>query len=143
MSEAEKILPYSPPQLAGGGGPESTRAARAREHLANERTMLAWTRTSLTLIGIGFVVARFGLFLRTLEAAPSPEQSHVSVSAVIGIAVIVAGLVAAAISLVRFFRARRQIEEGRYQAEYWPEVLLMSMIGMIGVALVVYLAVNG
>jgi len=44
-------------------GPEST---RAREHLANERTLLAWVRTAVALMGLGFVVARFGLFLRQL-----------------------------------------------------------------------------
>jgi putative membrane protein len=121
--EARPVPPASVPPAA-----EST---RAREHLANERTLLAWTRTSLTLIGVGFVVARFGLFLRTLEAPLAP-LSRFSVSAVIGIAAIVAGLVAGAAGLVRFVRARRQIEAGAYRAEYWPEALLMTMVGLLG-----------
>jgi putative membrane protein len=40
---------------------------RQREHQANERTFLAWLRTSIALIGFGFAIARFGLFLRQLE----------------------------------------------------------------------------
>ena len=54
------------------GTPEST---RTREHLANERTLLAWVRTAVALMGLGFVVARFGLFLRqlALERAAPPE----------------------------------------------------------------------
>ena len=40
--------------------------ARTRDHLANERTFLAWVRTALGLIGLGFVLARMGLFLREL-----------------------------------------------------------------------------
>lgn len=42
---------------------------RTRDHLANERTFLAWVRTALGLIGLGFVLARMGLFLRELSAA--------------------------------------------------------------------------
>ncbi len=40
---------------------------RQREHQANERTFLAWLRTSIALIGFGFVIARFGLFLHELQ----------------------------------------------------------------------------
>ena len=114
--------------------------ARAREHLANERTVLAWTRTAITFMGLGFVVARFGIFLRQIETAPETGTHY---SGVIGIGLVVAGLGTAAISLVRFFRARAQIDAGRFQAEYWPEVSLAAMTGAIGVALVVYLAANG
>jgi putative membrane protein len=41
-----------------------------RDYLAEERTFLAWIRTSLALIGFGFVVARFGLFLAEILQAP-------------------------------------------------------------------------
>lgn len=117
----------------------SAESTRAREHLANERTLLAWTRTSITLIALGFVVARFGLFLREVRGGAT---SGVRWSAVIGIALVVAGLVSGGASLVRFFRARRQIDEGVYRSEYWPEVLLLAMTGILGVALAVYLGVN-
>lgn len=46
------------------------------EHLANERTFLAWVRTSLGLIGLGFVLARMGLFLRQLAAANLVNASN-------------------------------------------------------------------
>ena len=42
---------------------------RQREHQANERTFLAWLRTSIALIGFGIAIARFGLFLRQLQVA--------------------------------------------------------------------------
>lgn len=135
--EREATRPEAPPAR-----PPAAEPTRAREHLANERTLLAWTRTSLTLIGVGFVVARFGLFLRTLES-PGKPVARFSISAVIGISAIVAGLIAGAAAAVRFARARRQIEAGAYRAEYWPEVLLMTMVGVLGVALAVYLGVNG
>jgi putative membrane protein len=53
---------------------------RTRDHLANERTFLAWVRTSLGLITLGFVLARMGLFLRQL-ALETPGISHHAASA--------------------------------------------------------------
>jgi putative membrane protein len=56
--------------------PQPPRSAnRVRDHLANERTFLAWVRTALGLIGLGFVLARMGLFLRQLAmAGVTPEH---------------------------------------------------------------------
>jgi putative membrane protein len=56
--------PPAPPAPARAGG-----EARVREHLANQRTLLAWIRTAIALMGLGFVVARFALFLRGLAGA--------------------------------------------------------------------------
>jgi putative membrane protein len=41
---------------------------RFRDHAANERTLLAWIRTGVALMGFGFAIARFGLFLREIVA---------------------------------------------------------------------------
>jgi putative membrane protein len=49
------------------GNPESVKTPNPQVYLAVERTLLAWIRTGLAMMGFGFVVARFGLFLRTLE----------------------------------------------------------------------------
>ncbi len=51
-----------------------TKFDRQREHQANERTFLAWLRTSIALIGFGFAIARFGLFLRELQTRSSIER---------------------------------------------------------------------
>ena len=115
------------------------RDRRAREHLANERTLLAWTRTSLTLIGLGFVVARFGLFLRELGGSGGSQAW----STALGIAVIGAGLLAGAAGGWRYLQARQQIEAGEFRAEVWAEVLLVGITAALGVALAIYLALNG
>src|ERR1700712_2650374 len=47
--------------------PEPKSSSLVRDHLANERTALAWVRTALGLIGLGFVLARMGLFLRQIS----------------------------------------------------------------------------
>lgn len=52
------------------------RPPMTREHLANERTFLAWIRTSLALIGLGFVLARMGVFLREIGSTGVPGLAH-------------------------------------------------------------------
>src|SRR6266699_3965125 len=62
-----------PSPFAGGGEmdapTEIRQKADLRDYLAAERTLLAWIRTGLALMGFGFVVARFGLFLQELQVA--------------------------------------------------------------------------
>ncbi len=120
--------------------PEST---RAREHLANERTLLAWVRTAIALMGLGFVIARFGLFLRqlALERAAPAEPAHVS--AVIGATLVGASVLITALSTVRFFRARAQIERGCYEPEALTELVVVAVTVLAGLALLGYLVATG
>ena len=116
---------------------------RAREHLANERTLLAWVRTAIALMGLGFVVARFGLFLRQIGLERgSVFEDDASMAGWIGIGLVAAAVVATVLAAVRFLRARDQIEAGRFEAEVYAEgfVVLLTLAG--GLALVGYLAVN-
>lgn len=74
-----------------------------RVFFAAERTLLAWVRTGLTVIALGFVVARFGLFLSLIAAAHVAAGRAVSnpVSATIGIALVILGSAAIAGALYR------------------------------------------
>ncbi|HSU69089.1 MAG TPA: DUF202 domain-containing protein, partial [Tepidisphaeraceae bacterium] len=61
---------------------------RTSDHLANERTFLAWTRTSIAVLGLGFVVAKFSVWLRQLSGRfddPRPVH-HSGLSLPLGIA---------------------------------------------------------
>jgi putative membrane protein len=122
---------------------ESHEPTRTREHLANERTLLAWVRTALALMGLGFVVARFGLFLRelTVERAAPPEPAHAS--AVIGATLVGASVLITALSTRRFLRARAQIERGSYEPEPLTEMLLVVVTVLAGLGLLGYLIVTG
>jgi uncharacterized membrane protein YidH (DUF202 family) len=60
---------------------------------AAERTLLAWVRTGLALMGFGFVVPRFGLFLRELAALPNvPPRPHSGFSLWVGTTLVVLGV---------------------------------------------------
>ena len=61
-----------------------------RVFFAAERTLLAWVRTGITIIGLGFLVARFGLFLAVIRSGEVPTRD-ISVSAVIGIGFVLIG----------------------------------------------------
>jgi inner membrane protein YidH len=69
--------------------------AAPRVFFAAERTLLAWIRTGLTIMGFGFVVARFGLFLRVIAAQRTDSATPVAVathfSNAVGIALVVLG----------------------------------------------------
>jgi putative membrane protein len=75
--------------------------ADPRVYFAAERTLLAWVRSGLTVIALGFVVSRFGLFLRLVALShgegAAPPHTH-TVSNLLGIALVVlgAGLILAA-----------------------------------------------
>lgn len=79
-----------------------------RVFYAAERTMLAWVRTGLTVMGLGFVVARFGLFLRIirheLDAKPNPGPT------LVGVGLVLLGSAAMAVAAWRHARFCRGLE---------------------------------
>ena len=66
---------------------------RATEYLANERTFLAWIRTSVAVMSLGFVLARFSVWLRELSAQRQPQVPvhHGGISLPIGVAMMILG----------------------------------------------------
>ena len=117
---------------------------KATEHLANERTFLAWVRTSIAIMSLGFVVARFGLWLRELAVRVSPGAPiHGSgLSAPIGIGMIVLGGLLALLAAWSFHVVNRQIDRGRVAVDRALVLLIAIAMGALAAVMVAYLGVS-
>jgi len=99
-----------------------------RAHLANERTYLAWLRTGIATIGLGFVVAKFGLTARTLFF-----------STVTGILIVAIGGSMELLALRRFMKNQGRIRLGNYEPSTGTELILSSSIFLIAILLIAYM----
>lgn len=106
---------------------------------ANERTLLAWVRTGLGIMAFGFVVARLGLWLRTLQS-----ESHAGGgSVIVGVLVVLLGAGTLTTGAVRFVRSHRAIVRGEpHVPGTLAGVLLAGALAAAGVALAAYLALR-
>ena len=108
--------------------------------MANTRTLLAWIRTSVALIGLGFVVARFGLFLRALDAQAGHGAASASpLSGVIGVGLVLIGVLVVGLSLRRFRQIEGSIEAGHFRLDVWVELITAGAVLIAGLALATYL----
>jgi len=114
-----------------------------RVFFAAERTLLAWLRTGLTVIGLGFVIARFGLFLQllSLQAPLAAAYGHHGASAILGVSFVVIGAVAILVSTIQHKRFVATLTALDLPPSYNRSVavFLSSVVGVLGLLLAAYL----
>lgn len=114
---------------------------RATEYLANERTFLAWIRTSIAIISLGFVVAKFSLWLRELAAQLQPQIQpyKAGASMPIGVIMMALGGVLAVLAARRYHVVNRAIKNGVVSADRGLVILVTVMVALLCVAMIVYM----
>ena len=113
-----------------------------RVGLAAERTLLAWVRTGLALMGFGFVVAKFGLFLRaTIATRELPAAPSSGPSVWIGGSLVVLGVIVHIAAVIQHVRLLRRLERGEpYRPSVWSlGVALTLLLACVGVVMTGYL----
>ena len=113
-----------------------------RVYLAAERTLLAWLRTGLGLMGVGFAVSRFGLFLRELSAGRSqlPSQT-MSLSVWSGIALVALGVIVNIGAVLRHVRLVHELSAGTWTAGRVSTgaIILGLLLAAVGIGMTIYL----
>lgn len=109
-----------------------TTEAAVRDHLANERTLLSWQRTALTVIGLGFIVDRLDF-----------GSVSASTAGVLGLVIICLGAVIALVGARRYLRTEREIDTATYRPSVTAHLVLTGAIVAAAVLLVIYLQVVG
>ena len=116
-----------------------------RTYFAAERTFLAWIRTGLGLMGVGFALARFGLFLREFHGPQQSAQQHTGLTVDSGVAFVALGVLVNVSAIAHHIRTTRELHTGSWipgrisvQA-----VLLAALLAVVGIGMGVYLLFLG
>jgi putative membrane protein len=122
--------------------PEKPAEQDPRVYLAAERTFLAWIRTGLGLMGIGFAVSRFGLFLRQFSVTESHLPYRTTgLSLWSGVALVALGVIVTLSSVLRHIQLIHQLSSGTWQPGRISRdaVILGLILAAIGIGMAIYL----
>jgi len=113
------------------------------DHLANERTFLAWMRTSIGIMAFGFVVVKFSLFVKRIallfgKTDLNPPATH-GLSAIVGIVLVLVGTITLIFSYARYRQSEKQIRAGAYVHSTVLVTIISVFILIASLLLIVYL----
>ena len=112
---------------------------RASEHLANERTFLAWVRTTVALISLGFVLARLGPWLTETRTNATRFISRIWP---VGIGLVIFGALLTLLAAWRYDAVNREIEAGRVKTDralVWAVTVAITLVSSV---LIFYILLN-
>lgn len=113
-----------------------------RVYLAVERTFLAWIRTGLGLMGVGFAVSRFGLFLREFIATEhTPISSSTTHSVITGVSLVLLGVVINISAVINHVNMTKRLAAGTWQPGQPSRtaIALALLLAILGIGLAIYL----
>jgi len=111
----------------------------ARDHLANERTFLAWVRTGVAIVVFGFAIGRFTIAIRQLTVLQGKDVGGSGWSVWFGLIAILAGVALSVGGLIRYRMVRTKLDQGRFEAAGAIVDLVAVFTALFGLALGGYL----
>jgi putative membrane protein len=123
--------------------PEGKKSNNLNEHLANERTFLAWIRTGIATIILGFVIARFSFWLREISISTGQKLNipQTGLSLPIGLGMVAFGALMTLLAALRFHDMHKAIEEDVARPRPGLIILTTAAVILLAVILIVYLLV--
>jgi putative membrane protein len=126
---------------------EEDSSERLQQYLANQRTFLSWVRTSIALIGLGFAIERFGLFLQQFRLIADPDTAGNAAasataheySALVGIGMIVIGTGLIIYALKNYLDSNKTIASGRYMPKNTIVYTASATIMGLGIIMIIFL----
>jgi putative membrane protein len=112
---------------------------RARDHLANERTYLAWVRTGVATIVFGFAVGRFSIALQEFLQLQGKPTSTPGLTAWLGMFSIIAGVFLIFAGLFRYRKTRVQIDTDTFEPAGVLIDIVSILLALFGLVLAGYL----
>ena len=126
----------------------SVKVRNPSDHMANERTFLAWIRTSIGIMAFGFVVEKFAFFMKNISSflgksiAHESAASSVGYSSIFGIVLVAFGALMGVLSFIRYKKVEREIDEDTYRPSLLLDILLTLLVIGMGAFFVVYMIYN-
>ena len=115
------------------------KSQHASDHLANERTFLAWVRTSISVIVFGFVVAKFGITLRQFFRFENLDAHESGISLALGVSFMVVGILLAILAVWRYQSTRLQIDSATFRPANKTVYVVGVITALLGAMLIYYL----
>jgi uncharacterized membrane protein YidH (DUF202 family) len=115
------------------------------DHMANERTFLAWIRTSIGIMAFGFVVEKFSFFIKKISLfvgkSPALESATSSsgYSSIFGIVLVVLGTVMGVLAFVRYKKVEKEIDDNAYRPSLFLDILLTMLVVGMGAFFVIFM----
>ena len=113
---------------------------RATEYLANERTFLAWIRTSVAVVSLGFVLARFSVWLRefAIQRTPQLPVQRAGISLPIGVGMMIFGGLLSVLAAWRYHVVNRDIDRGKVRADRGLVILVTVAMVLLSGAMIAF-----
>ena len=126
---------------------ETKKHAGPADHLANERTFLAWIRTSIALMGFGFVIVKFALFIKQIglvlgEKINTPVNTGRGYSVIIGVIMVALGAITTILAFWRYRVIEKQLNNNAFFPSQWLSTAVTISIVIGSILLVIYLLPN-